>query len=414
MRRGLISTIVAGVIVVTALPAQAAPGALDRSFGGDGTTSTRFDQYAAVVDIGVRPSGKVVAVGNVGVQRYDAPQYGRIVRYLANGAPDRSFGAGGVVKLGFRVSAMALQPDGHVLVIGWQEGNFLVERFEPDGSIDRSWGRDGNVTTDFGYTTEYGEGLAVQPDGKVLAIGSSQYDFAIARYLPDGTLDRSFSKDGRITINFGAYEQGYDLTLYPDGRILATGNSLSGPCSGGGCSNDISMARLRPNGTLDPSFGGDGKASGVDVGLCCEDTYGEAIQPDGKILVAARAWVYRFEPNGDVDESFGRGGYVEVPFPDEINDQVYDLALQSDGKILAIGTALDAQPSSKVNGRWMAVARFGPRGALDKSFGHGGIATTSFGPDGTEGYQGSLTPNGRLVVGGAYSHRFAVARYLLR
>ena len=153
------------------------------------------------------------------------------------------------------------------------------------GDLDPIFSADGEQTTDFGSGADIAGGVALQSDGKIVAVGQTgtgQYDFALARYNPNGSLDPSFSGDGKQTTNFGG-EFGIDVAtavaIAPDGKIVAVGR--------GGPGDDFALARYKPNGSLDPTFSGDGKQTtnfgSDDVATAVK------IQSNGKIVVAGYA-----------------------------------------------------------------------------------------------------------------------------
>ena len=164
---------------------------------------------------------------------------------------------------------MALQPDGKIVVAGHEYrylkttgSDFVVARYNPDGSRDDTFSGDGLVTMDFGGHDDEAKAIVVQPDDKIVVAGYSveldaddvpSRDFALARYNPDGTLDATFSGDGKRTTNF-ADDTAHDIALQPDGKIVV----------GGSASGDFALVRYDQDGHLDPTFSGDGRAT---VGL---------------------------------------------------------------------------------------------------------------------------------------------------
>ena len=177
---------------------------------------------------------------------------------------------------------MALQPDGKIIAVGGGADGFAVARYNPNGSLDPSFSGDGKQTTGF-CTPNCGgaSGVALQPDGKIVVVGGgagfgANVDFAIARYNPDGSLDPSFSGDGKQTTDFGIGSNDFAsaVALQANGRIVAVGTGPRG---------DFALARYNPNGSLDPSFSGDGKQT-TDFGPTISGSDGVAIQANGKIV----------------------------------------------------------------------------------------------------------------------------------
>ena len=210
---------------------------------------------------------------------------------LAVVLPDTSFSSDGKVTtdLGFIAidigRSVALQSNGKIIVAGDSNGDFALVRYNTDGSLDTSFSTDGKVTTGFGLLTiDIGYSLAIQADGKILVAGTDGTDFALARYNSDGSLDTSFSSDGKVTTDLGfiAVDIGYSIAVQADGKIVVAGVS----------NGDFALVRYNSDGSLDTSFSSDGKVT-TDFGLLTIDTiYSLVVQADGKILVAG-------ESNGD-------------------------------------------------------------------------------------------------------------------
>jgi uncharacterized delta-60 repeat protein len=237
--------------------------------------------------------------------------------------------------------AVALQPDGKIIVAGVHRAtggnsNFAVARLlVPQGTLDPSYGLgDGWSNVEFGGT-DRGSAVALQPDGKIVVAGSRNAngtnDFAVTRLLePQGTEDTSFGEgNGRSLTDFGGEDSGSAVALQPDGKIVVAGRS-------GG---NFAVARLQPNGSPDTTFGPGGKSI-VDF-LGDDEGNAVALQRDGKILVAG--WsddnfaVARLQPNGLLDSTFGTGGKSIVDFGGI--DRGYAVALQPDGRIVVAGTS---------------------------------------------------------------------------
>ena len=240
----------------------------------------------------LQPDGKLVVGG------WSFPDAGSqvaaVVRYQPDGSIDSDFGVDGAVTMSLDpavggVYDLALQADGKIVGAGYAldgaNSDFLVMRLMPDGSVDPGFGSAGRVFTDFSGTHDGARSIAVQQDGKIVVGGYTDsgvdLDFALARYNTDGTLDTDFSFDGLVTTAVGVGDVAEDLVLLPDSRILAVGYSA--------LHNDgIVAARYHPDGSLDLSWGSDGKVA-ADLGLG-EEACAVALQPDGKALVAGRAW----------------------------------------------------------------------------------------------------------------------------
>ena len=155
---------------------------------------------------------------------------------------------------------MAIQANGKIVAVGEDgDGEFALARYNPDGSLDPSFSGDGKQTTAItGFTADEANAVVLQADGKIVAVGGSRVeefgDFALARYNPDGSLDPSFSGDGKQEPNLGFPDFANGAAIQADGKIIAVG--LAG---GELDSQDFALARLNVDGSLDASFSGDGE-----------------------------------------------------------------------------------------------------------------------------------------------------------
>src|SRR5947209_5776224 len=268
---------------------------------------------------------------------------------------DATFGTGGRVLTDFGggagARALALQADGRIVVAGLSRvgvgDDFALARYNPNGSLDSSFGSGGRVLTDFGLDDE-ARAVVLQADGKiVVAGGSGGAFFALARYNADGTLDPSFGSEGRVCTNVGGRDGARALALQSDGKIVVAGFS---DVVGFG----FALARYNPDGSLDPSFGSGGRVLTGGVALA----RGLALQSDGKIVVAGFSdagggqdfALARYNPDGTLDLTFGTGGKVTTDFGGF--DDAFALALPTDGKIVVAGS----------DGSDFALARYETRG----------------------------------------------------
>ena len=386
-----------GCFLLGATSAAAAPGDLDPSFSSDGRLVACEDftlREPGFSDVVLQGDGKIVAAGDCG-----------LVRFNPDGTTDDSFDPPYTYPRSF--AAVALQPDGKLVVAGHQYrylkttgSDFVVARYNPDGSPDGTFSGDGLVTMDFGGHDDEAKAIVVQPDDKIVVAGYSveldtddvpSRDFALARYNPDGTLDATFSGDGKRTTNF-ADDTAHDIALQPNGKIVV----------GGSASGDFALVRYDQDGHLDPAFSGDGR---VTVGLADAQGTGArglVIQPSGKIVAAGgnsgAFALARFGPNGSLDSSFDGDGVVTTNFGE--GDDSPHRAAASDvvfrsGRLLAAGYANDD----------FALARYELDGDLDPGFSGDGILTTDMGHEYAGASSIAVQPDGRIVVGGsAYSY----------
>jgi uncharacterized delta-60 repeat protein len=404
--------------------AQAAPGDLDVTFSGDGKQTTAFGGSDGANGVALQPNGKTVAVGfaltGTGGGRF------ALARYNPNGSLDTSFSADGRVFTNFRGSGegangVAIQPNGKIVVVGVATGDddddFALARYNPNGSLDPSFSGDGKQRTQFANGGE-ARGMALQPNGKIVAVGGSGAgpngagDYALARYNPNGSLDTSFSGDGKQTTDFGRIRPGqaHGVALQGDRKIVAVGD---GPDR---FSNSFTLARYNPNGSLDTSFSGNGKQLTNFGDSTSDGARGVALQGDGKIVAVGYAGfeggafaLARYNPDGSLDTSFSGDGMETTEFP--FGGVANGLALQGDGKIVAVGGAF-----SSTFGGDFALARYNPNGSLDTSFSGDGTQTTEFG-EGAGANGVALTAHGKIVTVGVgrgpnQTNDFALARYL--
>jgi uncharacterized delta-60 repeat protein len=214
------------------------------------------------------------------------------VAHAAPGDLDTSYGLGtGMSRPDFGANefgnAVAVQPDGKILLAGTSFAgtppDFIVARFlNPQGTGDPSFGSaNGGTLVDFGGS-DFGNAMVLQPDGKILLAGTTDVngrdEFAAARLLSDGSPDNSFGQAGKAIIDLGGIDHANAMTLQTDGKIILAGDRITGTAA------DIAVVRLQPNGTLDSTFGQGGKSI-IDLGRN-ETANAVALQSDGKLILA--------------------------------------------------------------------------------------------------------------------------------
>ena len=197
-----------------------ADGSLDSAFGADGTTTADFGENAAASAAVIQPDGKILVAGAIKPTASYSEDFA-VVRFKADGSVDTDFGQNGAAITDFNsnaaysmANAVLVQPDGKIVAGGraMPEGgvtdDFVLARYNPDGSLDTGFGNGGRVNTDFDGQEQSVQTLALMPDGKILAAGktytaNNSTDFALARYNPDGSPDTTFGAGGRATTDFG-------------------------------------------------------------------------------------------------------------------------------------------------------------------------------------------------------------------
>ena len=427
--------------------AQAADGDLDPTFGtgghptfgAGGKVMTDFDHSTDIANaVAVQADGKLVVVGTTYINNDYTDEDFAVTRYNANGTLDTTFGAGGKVRTDFPglaavASSVVIQPDGKIVVAGGAFplftflGDFKLVRYNPDGSLDRSFGNGGIVTTTF-PAGSYAFDVALQPDGKIIAAGtdfvdfsfddSSNTDFALERYNPDGTPDTTFSGDGQVTTDFDGFnDDAFSILLQPDGKLVAVG-SAKNPAN----FYDFAATRYLSNGTIDTTFGVAGKVR-TDFGDQNFDQARSAVlQRDGKIIAAGFAIsenglvqnfaVARYNSNGVLDTSFSTDGIMQIDFG-SCCQGANKVLLQRDGKIITVGYANTESSDSD-----FLLARLNPSSSFDTTFGVAGKVRTSFGDLNGGANGAAFQRDGKIVAVGfqaTFTDRwseFALARYL--
>jgi len=328
-----------------------APAIPDYSFGNAGEVTTNINPTEFGADIVVQPDGKVIIAGNslsTGSTGWDFT----IIRYNPNGSIDTTFGTSGIAKLDFSnridlVSGIALQSNGKIVLVGStcvqndnNSCNFAIARLNPNGIPDITFGNlrnAGKITTDFAGLLDDASKVAIQTDGKIVVVGrtlinAGNFNYAIVRYNSNGTLDTSFNGDGKAAFsvsNGGAN----DLAIQPDGKIVAVGSGNS----------DFGVLRVTSNGLPDASFGNIGQASIDFGGNDIANTV--ALTTNGKIVLGGSAQLFfgafndsaivRLNSNGTLDNSFDGDGKITNSLT-STNDGIADIVVKPSGEIISL------------------------------------------------------------------------------
>src|SRR5437867_2594115 len=398
--RGIVTAAIVLTSFISSQGAQAAGGDLDPTFGTGGMVMTDLSRSTDIANaVAVQSDGKLVVVGQTYKNNDFSGEDFVVTRYNTDGTLDTTFGRGGKVRTDFPglaavPSSVVIQADGKIVVAGGAFplftflGNFELVRYNPNGSLDRSFGNGGIVTTTFPEGS-YAFDVALQPDGKIIAAGTvfvdfnpgdlSDTDFALARYNSDGSLDTTFGTGGTVmTDYFGFEDDVFSVLIQPDGKIVAVG-SANNPAT----FYDFAAARYLSNGAIDTTFGVSGKVS-TDFGDQNFDrARSAALQSDEKIVAAGFAIsqngvvqnfaVARYTSNGILDTTFSGDGSTQLDCGDDCQSAMKVL-LQSDGKIITVGGSNGESSEDD-----FLLARLSPRGSLDATFGVGGKVRTSFG-----------------------------------
>jgi uncharacterized delta-60 repeat protein len=314
---------------------------------------------------------------------------------------DSAFGTDGLVTTSIgpasaAANAVAIQPDGRIIAVGRAAGaggsDFAVARYNPDGSPDPTFDTDGITTTSIGAEDE-AWALAVQADGKIIAAGYSFNATALVRYNVDGSLDPSFDTDGVVTTpcSAGGPCQALSVAVQTDGEIVVAGYSAG---AGG---NTFALARYDASGSLDSSFDGDGLVSGLGPSSPAY-AYAIAIQSDNKIVVGGTA-----SGNGFALVRYNADGSLDATVTTPINpgagvyEKINAIAIQPDNKIVVAG-----QTSGGTNADF-TLARYNSNLSLDSTFDTDGVVRT---PIGWDDYARAVAiqAGGRIVAAGDTSN----------
>ena len=415
---------------------------LDTGFGNSGVASTPLaaadgDRFLSVT---VGKDGKVYGVGFVAPGGDQAMAVGRI---KADGTLDPTFSDDGIAtvnvaaggKTGEQSRGVAVQSTGKIVVAGpfehdptaagdaARDTDIALTRFDATGKVDTSFGTGGTTKVDMGAgafvppaagstaTTNsvVGDtmwGLTVLPDDKLIAVGAklakgegrTDLDWALMRFTADGALDPTFADGGTLTIDVnGGNESPRQAVVQPDGKVVMAGytrTTATPPVV------VPSLVRVMPNGTLDPSFGTGGiaqaellpaVAEAYEVGMQGDKYvitgYGRATADEKVDLIAAR-----FTADGQWDKSFGTDGMVRINIAGE-DDRGRDLVALPDGRILIAGSG--KPDATNINAMLVLLDQ---NGALDPSFGTGGILQVDLGGPADSFFGVALTPDGKHAI----------------
>ncbi|OGO27118.1 MAG: hypothetical protein A2Z16_11775 [Chloroflexi bacterium RBG_16_54_18] len=297
--------------------------------------------------------------------------------------------------------------------------NFFVQDFgttgtlgivrRNDGGLDPSFDHDGKVITDLG-SDGYTRDVILLPDGKIVLVGyyaGIGYDFAVARYLPDGNLDTSFAGDGSVVTDFGGYDIGISAGNLSSNKLIVAGSLY----------DYVGLARYNYNGSLDTSFDEDGKVFVSLPDYYSDSIRGMQLQADDKIVIVGTCFsgaglgilVARFNPEGSLDASFDADGSVCTNL---LNGHVWgrSIAIQNDNKILVSGSA-NTYVAPERNG--FMIVRYNTDGSLDNSFSHDGIQFTDVGYSSTGrlGIALAIQADNKIITVGNTEDNLAVGRY---
>ena len=342
------------------------------------------------------------------------------------GDADLTFGSMGVALTdigdGDAAMAMVIQPDGRIVSAGQMSlgsgYDFALARHNVNGSPDTSFGNNGKVSTHYNFVDQAFD-VALQPDGKIVSVGRSDvntgffthWKWLMTRHNSDGSLDTTFGINGFVvTAMADADDEAFAVAVQPDSKIVV-GGYVEVPTG-----LSFGLARYNSDGSLDSTFGSDGKVILPPIGGLLVDYLKDVfIRPDGKILAAGSTRLTMFESDfllvqlnsdGTVDQNFGVNGAVMTDF-DAVVDIAHSIAEQPDGKIVVAGG------STKIDFiRRFALVRYNSDGTIDSSFGSNGRVITRFGSSDSANAV-AIASDGKIIAAGNTdpARGIAVARY---
>lgn len=425
-------------ILVAGLTAQAVPqasaqgveGVLDRSFNGSGFVQlNRYPGYENNSDLLIQPDGKILAGGTNWVA--NSGDF-LVSRWQSNGELDPTFGTNGSAKLditegearltddGDYLEAMALQPDGRILLAGrsgvrcrQNDCWITVVRLMPDGQLDSTFGSNGIALIDTNGEINGGGGTAkdiyVAADGRILLL----LENGLLWLLTDGSLDSSFGTGGvsQLPEVPNRYLKATAISVNTSRDVWVTGESCASSVIDVDRQCELLVVKFQASGQVDTRFGTEGVFS-ADVGDYHDRGKAIAHTREGHTVVGGEACnlsdigvlscnslVVKLLPGGELDRSFGQSGTLVIPAtPDRYNSPSYvsDILLLNNEKPV-IAVVDGGAPSGKL-------IRLTKTGQLDTAFGSGGVAPlpTEEVPDGFPfaPFALALQSDGKLVVSG--------------
>jgi uncharacterized delta-60 repeat protein len=323
-------------------------GEPDNTFGTNGKVTVNLGNiYDTGKAVAIQDDGKILVAGSFLSNGGGFKMC--LVRLNADGSYDDSFGANGIDSFSVgtgsaQANAITIQDDEKIIVAGSSTNgsnlDFTVVRLNSDGSMDAAFGSNGVAIIGVGNADDYANAVTLQSDNKIVAAGKSgnNPDIAVIRLNEDGTLDNSFSNDGKVTTNVNGNDNAFAVAIQTDGKIVVCGEAFDG------VTYDVSVVRYTETGALDNSFSNDGKVT-TALGSTYEGGYAIAVQQDAKILVCGKTSttntadnvaLLRYNSDGTLDTGFGNSGKVSTDISGH-GDASFGLVLQNDGAIVVAG-----------------------------------------------------------------------------
>lgn len=375
---------------------------LDSSFNSNGihisNLSTMNDLFS---DLIIQADQHIIAVGNnMDLERTS------LLRYKPNGTYDSTMGLNGIATspLPMLSQAAILQMNGKILVAGLDTANnFALARYLNNGLVDTNFGQQGLHTIGMSNNSmDIYSDVLLQNDGKIIALGSTDasgfFDLAIVRYDTTGTVDSSFGSNGIVikAIQTNTTDNLAGGAIQTDGKIIAVGSS----------NEDVFICRLQTNGMLDSTFGQNGMVLTDVISNSPDNAQSVLLQPDGKILITGwtainstspqQGFVMRYDSNGNLDNSFGVGGKTTYFVSPNSTSLSYDIALKSNQKIIVASTSI----VSPLLGLDFSISQLLDDGTVDSTFGTNGHILTDIGGAHDWAAKVRIQQDGRIVLAG--------------
>jgi len=291
--------------------------------------------------------------------------------------------------------------------VGSGNDDFAVTRYLSDGTLDDTFDMDGRATMTLSGGDDAAGDVAVQGDGKIVVAGYSGDDFAVARFTTSGEPDDTFGSDGWTTTDFGGNDYGQAVAIQGNGKIVVAGYTSVG--------HDMAVVRYSSAGVPDSNFDGDGKVT-IDIQDSVTRAWDVAIDGDGNVVLAGDAnggsglALARVTPSGAPDSSLGGDGKLVTDLGSS-TESANGVAIQGDGRILTAGYTY----TSAARTFDFALVRYTTAGELDGTFSGDGIQRSDFAAA-EHGFAVTVQPDGKIVVAGdsgsvSVDYRFALARY---
>lgn len=416
------------LLIIKSFATYSQAGVLDVTFGDKGKViSPEIEGLYRIVAFALKEDGKIVSLLDYGNTTF------AIVHHNKDGSIDSTFGDEGILigNAGYLDDlAMQMQKDEKIIVSGFNQNDpinmFKLYRYNADGSLDISFGLNGNVIQEFlGRKYDRRFKVAVRPNGKILVAGELFVDATayvqLVQLNEDGSIDSSFGVNGRANIvHEGSLDGKLSIKFYNEKTILAHSAHF-----GYMHPNGVSIRRLNANGSIDSTFGNNGHSIATLYGENDIKGIDMAIQPDAKIVVLADGNegntikfgnVLRFNSDGTIDQTFANNGSLFIQ-PDQIGiiiNTCNKVHILPDDKILITGAAI----STDGDDADFFLSKYTTDGKLDSSFGRRGFVLTDFfNREDNVSVSSVIQRDGKIILGGyckfsrGYATNVALARY---